>query len=120
MGSYSAPDVGSDLRHGDMEKAVWVLLDFADKAEFHSVSEFPVKIMFFADGELYDIIQVPAGSENPDDSSFAKNQGTLRSPDCFSGRTGTIPALDFPGIAGFCTTDKAGQVHYYKRMNGGL
>ena len=25
-GSYSAPDVGSDLRHDDMEKAVWVLL----------------------------------------------------------------------------------------------
>ena len=28
-GSYSAPDVGSDLRHGDMEKAVWVLLDLS-------------------------------------------------------------------------------------------
>lgn len=27
-------------------KAVWALLDFLDKTEYHSVSEFPVKIIF--------------------------------------------------------------------------
>ena len=103
-----------------MEKAVWVLLDFADKAEFHSVSEFPVKIMFFADGELYEIIQVPAGSEILITQALPKIREHCGRRIVLVDEPEQIPLLDFPSIAGFCTTDKAGQVHYYKRMNGGL
>ena len=34
----------------ELTDAVWVLLDFLDRIEFHSVSDFPVKLIFFADG----------------------------------------------------------------------
>lgn len=37
-------------KDGGLLKAVWVLLDFLDKTEYHSVSEFPVKIIFFCRG----------------------------------------------------------------------
>ena len=31
-------------------RAVWILLDFIDRVEYHSSSEFPVKITFFLAG----------------------------------------------------------------------
>ena len=45
---------GNDRMETDsgMVQAVWVLLDFIDRTEYHSSSEFPVKIAFFSDGEL--------------------------------------------------------------------
>lgn len=43
--------------------AVWVLIDFIEQVEFHSVSDFPAKIIFFAEGEVYEIIYVEQGKE---------------------------------------------------------
>ena len=43
--------------------SVWVLLDFIDQVEYHSVSDFPAKIIFFAEGEVYEIIHVEQGKE---------------------------------------------------------
>ena len=34
--------------------AVWVLIDFIEQVEYHSVSDFPAKIIFFAEGEVYE------------------------------------------------------------------
>lgn len=44
--------------------AFWVMLDFIDKAEYHTISDFPVQILFFKEGELYEIIYVSLGEEN--------------------------------------------------------
>ena len=44
-------------------KAVWVLLDFRDELEYHSAGEYPVQILFFARGEVYEIITVQEGQE---------------------------------------------------------
>ena len=44
-------------------KSVWVLLDFRDELEYHSAGEYPVQILFFAGGEVYEIITVQAGQE---------------------------------------------------------
>ena len=33
-------------------RAVWVLLDFIQRADYHAPADFPVKLVFFADGEL--------------------------------------------------------------------
>ena len=40
---------GNDKAETDpgIVRAAWVLLDFIDKAEYHSSSDFPVKIVFF-------------------------------------------------------------------------
>lgn len=43
--------------------AVWVLIDFIEQVEYHSVSDFPAKIIFFAEGEVYEIIYVEQGKE---------------------------------------------------------
>ena len=33
-----------------MMAAVWVLIDFIEEVEFHSVSDYPAKLLFFAGG----------------------------------------------------------------------
>ena len=46
-----------------MVRAVWVLLDFLDRVEFHSPGDFPVKIVFFSGGEMYEVVHAAEGQE---------------------------------------------------------
>ena len=50
-GGYFCVD-SEQVEHIDrgMMSAVWVLLDFIEQAEFHSVGEYPAKIIFLAGG----------------------------------------------------------------------
>jgi len=102
-------------------RAVWVLLDFLNRTDYHSASDFPVKIAFFADGELYEIIYVAEGqealvshilSQNKADSSGGSRRIVIVD------RPAQIPRLEFPGISGFCTVDNIGHVRYYKKSCG--
>ena len=36
-------------------RAAWVLLDFIGQVEYHAPGDFPVKLIFFANGELYEL-----------------------------------------------------------------
>lgn len=101
----AAPDMG-------MIAAFWVLLDFIDRAEYHTASDFPVKISFFCDGEMYDIIYILNGQEALVTHALSGKEDTRRiilvdSPD-------QIEALQIPGIAGFCSVEPDGATHYYK------
>lgn len=52
-GRYCAsPDCAEQVDRG-LLAAIWVLADFIDQVEYHSVSDFPAKIIFFAEGEVY-------------------------------------------------------------------
>lgn len=44
-------------------RAVWVLLDFIGQVEYHAPGDFPVKLIFFANGELYEIVYAASGQE---------------------------------------------------------
>lgn len=46
----------------DLSRCVWVLLDFIDQVEYHTVGEFPAAILCFANGELYEIVPIPQGN----------------------------------------------------------
>ena len=60
---YRIPaDAEEDIDYG-LSKAVWVLTDFMEQVEYHSVSDYPAKILFFADGEVYEIIYAEPGKE---------------------------------------------------------
>ena len=43
--------------------AVWVLVDFIDRVEYHSVGDFPAKLIFIADSEVYEVVHMEAGRE---------------------------------------------------------
>jgi len=60
-GGYFLYGQDTVLPDGGMIRAVWVLLDFIERVEFHSAGDFPVKVLFFSDGELYEVIHAAAG-----------------------------------------------------------
>ena len=56
------PDGDKNIDHGLMA-AVWVLIDFIDRVEYHSSGDYPAKVIFFADGEIYEVIHAAIGKE---------------------------------------------------------
>lgn len=108
---------GNDKAETDsgMVRAAWVLLDFIGKAEYHSSSDFPVKIIFFSGGELYEIIHAASGQEALVAHALRQNRDSGGRRIVLVDDPGQIPLFTFPGIAGFCTVDAGGNVSYYKK-----
>ncbi len=101
----ASPDIG-------MIAAFWVLLDFIDRVDYHTASDFPVKISFFSDDEMFEIIHVPYGQEVLVTYALSTKDDTRRiilvdSPN-------QIDAIHIPTVSGFCTVDPDGTTHYYK------
>ena len=88
-----------------------------DKAEYHSSSDFPVKIVFFSGGELYEIIHAAAGQEALVTHALHQDRDSGGRRIVLVDDPGQIPFLEFPGITGFCTVDAAGNVSYYKKSS---
>lgn len=103
------PDAG-------MIAAFWVLLDFLDKAEYHTSGDFPVQICYFADGEAVEIIYAAAGQEALVSHALSCGDDPPRrlvivdAPDRTAG-------IHIPNIAGFCIVAPDGAVTYYKQHN---
>lgn len=55
------PDCREDR---ELTAALWVLLDFIEKVEYHSPDNMPAKLVFFADGEVYEVVYVGPGRED--------------------------------------------------------
>lgn len=114
---YGKQTVSSDV---GLLRSVWVLLDFIDRAEFHSTSEFPVTIIFFADGELYEIVYVAIGQETLISHALSNKREAIGRRIVLVDDPAQISSLSFAGISGFCTADNAGNINYYKKTNGGM
>jgi hypothetical protein len=94
--------------------AVWVLIDLKDKVEYHYASDFPVKIAFFADGEVYEIICVPYEQEVLISRALAGNDESGARRIILVDCPEQINAIDIPNATGFCSVDSNGSVRYYK------
>lgn len=108
---------GNDRAEADSGtvRAAWVLLDFIGRAEYHSSSDFPVKIVFFSGGELYEIIHAAAGQEALVTHALHQGRDSGSRRIVLVDDPGQIPLLEFPQITGFCTVDADGNVSYYKK-----
>jgi hypothetical protein len=102
-----------------MIAAFWVLIDFIDKVEYHTVGDFPVKISFFANEELYEIIHVPYEQETliSHALSMEKQSGARRI--VLIDEPEQIDNIDISNTAGFCTVSSDGAVSYYKQNKKG-
>lgn len=98
-------------------RAVWILLDFIDRADYHAAADFPVKLVFFADGELYEVAYAAEGQEALVSHALRGNKGgshrmiLLDTPS-------QIPKIDCPGLSVFCTVSADGQTQYFKKAGG--
>ena len=98
-------------------RAVWVLLDFIRRVDYHAPADFPVKLVFFADGELYEIAYIAAGQEALVCHALRGNKGGSRRI-MLVDAPAQIAQIDCPGIAGFCTVDEEGRTNYFKKAGG--
>lgn len=98
----------------NMISAFWVLLDFLDRVQYHTASDFPAVISFFTEDDAFDIIVVREGQENlishalsyGDNENASKRLVVVENPE-------QIPKLHIAHVAGFCTVDSGGKVSYF-------
>lgn len=111
---YAAPECAEDVDKG-MLAAVWVLADFIDQVEFHSVGDFPAKLIFFADGEVYEVIHAASGKETLINHILSAPAEEASSYLILVDKPEQIPELDIPNVRGYCTVSPEGEVQYYQR-----
>lgn len=57
--------INQEIQNGaddTLSRCIWVLLDFIEQVEYHTAGEFPVEVLCFANGQLYEIVPIPRGS----------------------------------------------------------
>ena len=109
-----APECAEDVDCG-LLAAVWVLVDFIDRVEYHSVAEYPAKIIFFADGEIYEIVHAAQGKDTLVSyvlSSAGEHPSRYL---VLVDDPGQIEQLQIPHASGYCTVSPEGDVHYYQK-----
>lgn len=110
--------INQEIQNGaddTLSRCIWVLLDFIEQVEYHTAGEFPVEVLCFANGQLYEIVPIPRGKE----TMLCQ---LLRLPQKDAGKrlvvvddAEQIDALDIPHAAGFCTVVADGTVSYYRK-----
>lgn len=102
---------------GALIQAVWILLDFIQEVDYHAPADFPVKLVFFAHGELYEVAHVANGQEIIACHALCGNKGSSRRIILVDSPS-QIPKINCPGVSGFCTVTPFGQIRYYKKAGG--
>lgn len=110
---YDLPNMEDD---SEMIAALWVLADFGDKYEYHSTDTYPSKIVFFAEGDTYEIIFVPWDKETLILHALRmRNDDELGKKLFIVEDISQIEKIDIKS-ATFCTIDmETGKVQYYKK-----
>jgi hypothetical protein len=111
-GIVTAAETG-DAPDTEMIAAFWVLLDFIDRAEYHTAGEFPVKICFFADAEIYEIIYVRYGQEALVSHALHGDDPPRRI--VIVADTAQIESVNISNTSGYCTVAGDGEITYYKQ-----
>ena len=110
---YSSADFSQELSE-PTRKAVWVLLDFFPNVEYHASSDDPVKIVFFMNGEEYQIVHVPVGKEAITAAKLNLQKNDQARRIILMESLEQIHLLPITGVIGYCTVGDYGQVQYYQ------
>ena len=106
-------------------KAVWVLVDVMKKKQVEehfpaSKEEYPVRIVFYGEGEIFDILYISeAEVYGGKQSVFAEKKFdscghiiVVENPDYIS-------AIHIADVIGYCVVKEGGEVEYYQYSQGG-
>ena len=90
------------------------MLDLCENPEHNMSADYPSKLRFSKDGEVYDVCVIEEGKENTVNVFYNK----------FSDESGNylvvvdtkeqIPKINFDGIMAFCVVDEDGKIRYYR------
>lgn len=95
--------------------AVWVLTDFIDRVEYHSVGDYPAKIIFFADGEVYEIVHAAQGKETLISHVLSDPGEEPSKYLVLVDDPAQIEELQIPHANGYCTVSPNGETQYYQK-----
>lgn len=99
----------------EMLSAVWVLNDFIDRVDYHSSTDFPCKLIFIADGELYEVIYVGNGNESLIEHALKQQSGDAEKRIVIVENCEQITKLTISDVTAYCTVDmNSGAVQYFK------
>ena len=110
-----SPESSDSLDYG-MIAAVWVLLDFQKAVVYHTSGDFPVKLHFFSQDEVYDVIYVSPGQE------ALINHVMESLPDGDANRLVILESeqqasrLSIDGVTAYCLVSSDGSVRYYQKQ----
>ena len=99
-GRYYANQEAQNGADKDLSRCVWVLLDFIDQVEYHTVGE---------------IVPIPQGKETMICQLLRQPQKDADKCIVVVDDAAQIEMLDIPQVAGFCTVAEDGTVSYYKK-----
>ena len=110
----AAPECAEEVDRA-LLAAVWVLVDFISQVEYHSISDYPAKLCFFANQELYQVIHAEQGKEIMLSNVLADTGE--EPPRCLVlvDDPAQIEQLQIPNAAGFCTVTPDGTVQYFQK-----
>ncbi len=101
-----------------MQKALWLLIDFYPKIEYHSPGDFPAKIIFMTAEQIYEIIYIEPGKEILQNNIF-RQQNDPNPPNrlLIIEDLAQTELIDIPGLTAFCLIDDEGKVEYYNNRS---
>ena len=100
-------------------KAVWVLLDVRKKKQVEehfpaSKEEYPVRIVFYGEGEIFDILYISEAEVTVVNNLFSRKVIdscghiiVVENPDYIS-------AIHIANVIGYCVVKEGGEVEYYR------
>lgn len=118
VGDYycASPECAEEIDRG-LIAALWVLIDFMDQVEYHAIGNYPVKIVFCADGEVYEIIHAGVGKEALISYLAAERKKDENATQflVLVDRPEQIEELQADNAIGYCTVSPEGKVQYYRK-----
>ena len=114
----------SEAAHAAWERglslSVWVLLSLMDqkKIEEHfaaSREEYPVRIVFVGDGEIYDILYAASEDIELTNQLFARKNIDGCGHIVIVEEPEDIPKIQITDVIGYCTVKEEGQIEYYRK-----
>lgn len=100
----------------EMLSAIWVLTDFIEEIEYHSSTDFPSKIVFIANEELYEIIYVAPGNETLIGHALSQQVSDTEKRIVIVEDSKQISELMLPDVTAYCTVNiESGAIQYYKQ-----
>lgn len=94
--------------------SVWILLDFIDQVEFHAAGDYPATLIFFAGGQVYEILYAAPGKEEWLNRLLDQTQEAASQYIVLVDDPAQIPLIRVPNVRGFCTVSPQGTVQYYQ------
>lgn len=109
---HDSPAFDSDA---EMLAAIWVLADFGNRVDYHNADDLPVKLVFFAEGEVYEVIYIAEGKEALICHALSGDTDQSCKRLVITQSTQQMEELSIDSVAAYCLVDaETGQVQYFK------